>query len=50
MMAMGVLKENLVSSSSPKNPKALKSRLVAEALEAAGITPGDLADDPLKAI
>ena len=50
MMAMGVLKENLVSSSSPKNPKELKSRLVAEALEAAGIAPGDLADDPLKAI
>jgi len=50
MMAMGVLKENLVSSSSPKNPKELKSRLVAEALEAAGIKPGDLADDPLKAI
>ncbi len=50
LMAMGVLKENLVSSSSPKNPKELKSRLVAEALEAAGIRPGDLADDPLKAI
>ena len=50
MMAMGVLKENLVSSSSPNNPKELKSRLVAEALGAAGIEPGDLADDPLKAI
>ena len=50
MMAMGVLKENLVSSSSPNNPKELKSRIVAEALEAAGIKPGDLADDPLKAI
>ncbi len=50
MMAMGVLKENLVSSSSPNNPKELKSRLVAEALEAAGIEIGDLKDDPLKAI
>jgi len=50
MMAMGVLKENLVSSSSPNNPKELKSRLVAEAMEAAGIKPGDLKDDPLKAI
>ena len=50
LMAMGVISENLVSSSSPNNPKELKSRLVAEALEAAGIRPGDLADDPLKAV
>ena len=50
MTAMGVLKENLVSSSSPKNPKELKSKLVKEALETAGISPGDYADDPLKAI
>ena len=50
MTAMGILKENLVSSSSPKNPKELKSRLVKESLEAAGIQPGQLADDPLKAI
>ena len=50
LMAMGVLKENLVSSSSPNNPKELKSRLVAEALAAAGIEPGDLKDDPMKAI
>ena len=50
MMAMGVLKENLVSSSSPNNPKELKSRLVAEALAAAGVEPGELRDDPLKAI
>ena len=50
LMAMGVLKENLVSSSSPNNPKELKSKLVAQALEAAGIKPGDLKDDPLKAI
>ena len=49
-MAMGVLKENLVSSSSPNNPKELKSKLVAQALEAAGIKPGDLKDNPLKAI
>lgn len=50
MMAIGVLKENLVSSSSPNNPKELKTRIVNEALEAAGIKPGDLADDPLRAI
>ena len=50
MMAMGVLKENLVSSSSPNNPKELKSKLVAEALRTAGIEPGSLAKDPLKAI
>ncbi|MBQ7978628.1 MAG: hypothetical protein IJ248_02605, partial [Candidatus Methanomethylophilaceae archaeon] len=48
--AMGVLKENLVSSSSPKNPKELKSRLVKEALETAGIEPGDYAKNPLKAM
>ena len=50
MMAMGVLRENLVSSSSPKNPKELKTKLVNEALKAAGIKVGDLADDPLRAI
>ena len=50
MMAMGVLKENLVSSSSPNNPKELKTKTVNEALEAAGIKPGELADDPLKAV
>lgn len=50
MMAMGVMTENLVSSSSPKNPKELKSRLVAEALKAAGTEIGGLADDPLKAV
>jgi uncharacterized protein (TIGR00303 family) len=50
MMAMGVVKENLVSSSSPNNPKELKSKLVGEALNAAGIKIGGLAKDPLKAI
>jgi uncharacterized protein (TIGR00303 family) len=50
LMAMGVLKENLVSSSSPKNPKELKMATVTEGLNAAGIKIGDLADDPLKAI
>ena len=50
MMAMGVIKENIVSSSSPKNPKELKSRLVKEAFEAAGISVGSLAHEPLKAI
>ncbi|MDR0198538.1 MAG: TIGR00303 family protein [Methanomassiliicoccaceae archaeon] len=50
MMAMGVVKENLVSSSSPNNPKELKTRIVNEALAAAGVRIGDLAKDPLKAI
>lgn len=50
MMAMGVLKENLVSSSSPKNPKQLKTDTVMAGLKAAGIKIGDLANDPLKAI
>ena len=50
MTAMGVTKENLVSSSSPNNPKELKSRIVAESLAAAGIEPGDMKDDPIGAI
>ena len=50
MMAMGVVKENLVSSSSPNNPKELKTRIVSEALAAAKIKIGDLAKNPLKAI
>jgi len=50
MTAMGVVKENLVSSSSPNNPKELKSKVVREALEAAGIEPGGMAGDPLGAI
>ncbi len=50
MTAMGVVKENLVSSSSPNNPKELKTKVVAEALDAAGIKPGDMKDDPLGAI
>lgn len=50
MMAMGALKENLVSSSSPRNPKELKSQIVAEALEAGGMEVGSMADKPLEAI
>ena len=50
MMAMGVLKENIVSSSSPNNPRELKTKVVNEALAAAGIKPGDMKDDPLGAI
>ena len=50
MMAMGVIKENIVSSSSPKNPKELKSKLVREAFEAAGIQIGSMARNPLKAV
>jgi uncharacterized protein (TIGR00303 family) len=50
MMAMGVVKENLVSSSSPNNPKELKTKIVNDALAAAKIKIGDLAKNPLKAI
>ena len=50
LQAMGTVTENLVSSSSPKNPKELKSRLVAESIAASGKKPGDFADDPLGAI
>lgn len=50
MTAMGTMTDNLVSSSSPNNPKELKSRLVKEALDAAGIKPGDMKSDPLGAI
>ncbi|MGE4275036.1 MAG: nicotinate-nucleotide--dimethylbenzimidazole phosphoribosyltransferase, partial [Candidatus Methanomethylophilaceae archaeon] len=50
MMAMGVLKENLVSSSSPKNPRELKSKIVSEALQAAGIELGGMSDRPLQAM
>jgi uncharacterized protein (TIGR00303 family) len=50
MMAMGIVKENLVSSSSPNNPKELKTKVVNDALAAAKIKIGSLAKDPLKAI
>jgi uncharacterized protein (TIGR00303 family) len=50
LMAMGIIKENLVSSSSPNNPRELKMKKVTEGLKAAGIKIGDLANDPLKAI
>lgn len=50
LLAMGVIKENLVSSSSPRNPKELKWNLVMEGFAKAGVEIGSLADDPLKAI
>ncbi|MCQ2079282.1 MAG: TIGR00303 family protein [archaeon] len=50
LLAMGTITENLVSSSSPKNPKQLKWDLVMEGFKNAGISIGDYADDPLKAI
>lgn len=50
LKAMGTVTENLVSSSSPNNPRELKSRLVDEALAATGKGPGGFADDPLGAI
>jgi uncharacterized protein (TIGR00303 family) len=50
LMAMGITKENLVSSSSPNNPRELKTKTVMEGLKSAGIEIGSLANDPLKAI
>ena len=50
LLAMGIIRENLVSSSSPNNPRELKMRTVTEGLNAAGIGIGSLADDPLRAI
>lgn len=50
LLAMGVIRENLVSSSSPKNPKKFKWDTVMEGFKAAGISIGDLKDNPLKAI
>lgn len=50
LLAMGTVRENLVSSSSPHNPKQLKTDTVMAGLKAAGIGIGDLADDPLRAI
>lgn len=50
MMAMGAVKENLVSSSSPNNPRELKTELVEKALKNAGIEKGSLSNDPLRAI
>lgn len=50
MMAMGTIKDNLVSSSSPNNPKSLKSDLVKKAFEINGIGPGDLFGNPMKAV
>ena len=50
LKALGTVTENLVSSSSPNNPKELKSKLVDEALEATGRGPGGFSDDPIGAI
>ncbi|AGI47532.1 NaMN:DMB phosphoribosyltransferase [Thermoplasmatales archaeon BRNA1] len=50
LLAMGTVRENLVSSSSPKNPKQFKWDTVMSSLDAAGIGIGDLADDPLRAV
>jgi len=50
LLAMGVMKENLVSSSSPNNPKELKMGLALEGLNNAGVKIGDLRHDPLRAM
>jgi uncharacterized protein (TIGR00303 family) len=42
--------EGAVSSSLPENPLDLKRRVVAEALEASSLAPGDAADEPLVAL
>lgn len=50
MLAMGVIKDNIVGSSSPKNPKKLKNKVVADAFNVANIKIGDLMHEPLKAV
>ena len=50
LMAMGHLRENLMSSSSPRNPKKLKIEVVNEALKTAGIEIGGMAGKPLEAM
>lgn len=50
LMAIGVISENLVSSSSPTNPRELKTKTVAQALENSGLGIGSCAEDPLKAV
>ena len=50
LLAMGIINDNLVSSSSPNNPRELKMKTVMEGLNAAGIKIGELSNDPLKAI
>lgn len=50
MMAIGTIRENLVSSSSPRNPKELKTNTVLKALEVSGLEIGSCKDDPLKAV
>ncbi|MFC7071162.1 nicotinate mononucleotide-dependent phosphoribosyltransferase CobT [Halobaculum lipolyticum] len=52
--ALGVLtalgEPPTVSSSLPENPLDTKRRVVAAGLDAAGLAPGDAADDPLRAV
>lgn len=50
LLAMGTVRENLVSSSSPKNPKTLKYDTALQGIHAAGKEIGGFADDPLGAI
>ena len=50
MMAIGTLRENLVSSSSPRNPKELKTNTVLQALKTAGLEIGSCKNDPLRAV
>ncbi|MEM2312788.1 MAG: TIGR00303 family protein [Candidatus Nezhaarchaeales archaeon] len=50
MLAMGIDAKGKVSSSMPNNPHELKIKTVEEGLKASKITPGSLANDPIKAI
>jgi uncharacterized protein (TIGR00303 family) len=50
LLAMGVDGKGKVSSSMTGNPHALKIKTVEEGLKASGITFGNLANDPLKAV
>lgn len=50
MTAMGIDAGGKVSSSMSSNPHDLKMRVVEEGMENAGITPGELKNDPIRAV
>jgi uncharacterized protein (TIGR00303 family) len=50
LLAMGIDARGKVSSSMPGNPHKLKIKTVMMGLKASGIEPGDLAEEPVKAI
>jgi len=50
LLAMGINAEGKVSSSMPDNPHGLKLETVKAGLSASGVSPGSLANNPIKAI